>query len=227
MWYFHRIFKCLEVILEIKMLSYIWFIPLFLLLCVILFILSVFAEFNFATQIMRIEEGLVALRINVASKRGPNDPTHAYCAKHHGLGWTKKKKAKKKWERDRRPPPRLGHGGPHRLWWLPQLDYGGALSPGCSVFFAAFCIPTIWMVIQHDFSNKSIFLSDGEYIFLSLYHPLTSRLVLELYMSRRVKLKARITRIPCWGCNRWSRAQFWMSISLPPLLFSYFRIHVL
>jgi len=53
---------------------------------VILFILSVFAEFNFATQIMRIEEGLVALRINVASKRGPNDPTHAYCAKYHGLG---------------------------------------------------------------------------------------------------------------------------------------------
>jgi len=65
---------------------------------------------------------------------------------------------------NRQPLPRPDRGGAHgpwwmpRPWWLPRLDCGEALSLGCSVFFAAFRIPIVWMVTQRDFNNKSIFL---------------------------------------------------------------------
>jgi len=54
-------------------------------------------------------------------------------------------------------PPRVGHGGYHILWWLPRVAYGGVPSPDLLVFFTAFCIRAIWMVSQHDFSDKSKF----------------------------------------------------------------------
>jgi len=51
---------------------------------VVLLVLSVIVEFDFVSQIIRVEEDLAALWINVASKRGQNDPTRTNCGKHHG-----------------------------------------------------------------------------------------------------------------------------------------------
>jgi len=71
----------------------------------VLLVLSVFVEFDFASQIIRVEEDLEALQTNVANNIGQNHPTRTNCGNYHDLGRTKDEAMKRnKRPRGEEPP---------------------------------------------------------------------------------------------------------------------------
>jgi len=136
--------------------------PLFLLLCVVLLVFSVFAEFKFTSLNHKIRRCFEAMRIKEDSKKRP---------KMTKYGWSKarpvvqseapKRSVREAGERSEQEPPRAARGG--RMVVLPRMhDRPPPLLSSGFVFLHAlssshvicgFCLQDecIWLILHRQF----------------------------------------------------------------------------
>ena len=118
----------------------IWFIPLLLLLCVVLLVLSIFAYFDLQAQNMWIKYYFKALWIKDDTKRGPKTPNTDKSWQVPRSRKSKRRNDKAKWSKAWPATTTGYHGGAHEMavaFSTPRFPFFL-----CSVLF-----PNVWCVM--------------------------------------------------------------------------------